>query len=177
MDYERRMSGFKDTSAKVTLVPASPAQEPILANLLELYAHDFSEFSELEIGEDGRFGYPSLSLYWTEPHLHPFLIKIDGKLAGFVLLQKESQVSGDKEIWDVAEFFILRGYRRRGAGVKAAHAAWRMFPGKWEVRVMERNNQAQQFWSRAVNEFTGRTIQAAISEKDGKRWHIFSFQS
>jgi hypothetical protein len=44
-----------------------PEQELILANLLELYAHDFSEFHELELGSDGRFGYGGLPLYWSEP--------------------------------------------------------------------------------------------------------------
>jgi predicted acetyltransferase len=172
------MSGLEETSAvEVSVVPASPEQAHVLANLLQLYAHDFSEFSALEINEDGRFGYPYLPLYWKEPHRRPFLIKAEGKLAGFVLLQKRSQVSGDEEIWDVAEFFILRGYRRRGVGVKAAQAVWRMFPGKWEVRVMERNIQAREFWSRAVNEFTGEQVRAPIVETGGKRWHVFSFQS
>lgn len=172
------MIGFEETSSvAVDIVRATREQEPVLANLLELYAHDFSEFSEMEIGEDGRFGYPHLSLYWEEPHRHPFLIKADGRLAGFVLLQKGSQVSGGQETWDVAEFFILRGYRRRGLGAKAAHAVWRMFPGKWEVRVMERNTRAKEFWQRAVNEFTGETIRAALVEKGHARWHVFSFQS
>ncbi|HEY0320807.1 MAG TPA: GNAT family N-acetyltransferase [Pyrinomonadaceae bacterium] len=167
----------EDAGVEVEIVPATLEQEPILANLLELYAHDFSELSELEIGEDGRFGYTHLPLYWTEPHRHPFLIKANGKLAGFVLLQKASKVSGDKEIWDVAEFFILRSYRRRGIGAKAAHAVWSMFPGKWEVRVMEQNHQAKEFWRRAVNEFTGETIPPATLEKSGKLWHVFSFQA
>jgi hypothetical protein len=30
-------------SAYIEVIPARPEQEPILANLLELYAHDFSE--------------------------------------------------------------------------------------------------------------------------------------
>ena len=168
----------EETSAvEVEIVPATIEQEPVLANLLELYAHDFSEFSEMEIGADGRFNYPYLSLYWKEPHRHPFLIRTDGKLAGFVLLQKGSQVSGDKEIWDVAEFFILRSYRRRGVGMKAAHAVWRMFSGQWEVRVMERNRQAKEFWERAINEFTGETIPDVIVEAGARRWHVFSFQS
>ena len=41
-------------------------QELVLANLLELYAHDFSEFHDLELGMDGRFGYSHLPLYWSE---------------------------------------------------------------------------------------------------------------
>jgi hypothetical protein len=42
----------------VEVIPAVPAQAPILANLVDLYLHDFSEFRPLEIGDDGRFGYP-----------------------------------------------------------------------------------------------------------------------
>ena len=47
---------------QIEVISATAAQAPILANLLELYAHDFSEFHDLNIGEDGRFGYRSLSL-------------------------------------------------------------------------------------------------------------------
>jgi len=67
-------------SPRVEVIPATPEQATILANLFELYAHDFSEFHSLEIGEDGRFGYTSLPLYWSEPGRHPFLIRMDGKL-------------------------------------------------------------------------------------------------
>ena len=78
-------------SPRVEVVAATPEQEPILANLLELYVHDFSEFLDLDIGEDGRFGYPSLPLYWSEPGRHPFLIRMDGKLAGLALVKKGSR--------------------------------------------------------------------------------------
>ena len=69
------------------MIPAAPEQEPILAQLLELYAHDFSEFHHIDIGEDGKFGYQPLPLYWTDPGRHPFLIRVDGKLAGLVLVK------------------------------------------------------------------------------------------
>jgi predicted acetyltransferase len=52
-----------------------------------------------------------------------------------------------------------------------------MFPGRWEVRVMEQNRHALAFWSRAVHEFTRETVEAVTIEKAGKRWHVFSFQS
>ena len=123
----------------IEVVPAAPEQEPILANLLELYAHDFSEFTAVALGADGRFGYPRLPLYWTEPDRHPLLVRVEGKWAGFVLVKRGSEVSGDENVWDVAEFFIARGYRRRGIGMKVVHQVWRRFPGQWEVRVMEAN--------------------------------------
>src|SRR5216684_2740960 len=73
-------------SAHIEVIPARPEQESILANLLELYAHDFSEFHDLELGADGRFGYHCLPLYWSEPGRHPFLVWVEGKLAGLVLV-------------------------------------------------------------------------------------------
>src|SRR5450755_3396437 len=112
------------------VIPASAEQQSILANLVELYAHDFSEFHDLELGEDGRFGYDSLPLYWSDPNRHPFLIRSEGKLAGFVLVKQVS--SGNEMVWDMAEFLVVRKYRKRGIGAAVANNIWKRFPGKWE---------------------------------------------
>ena len=164
-------------SPHLEVIPAAPEQESILANLLELYAHDFSEFRNLEIGEDGRFGYRVLPLYWSEPDRHPFLLKIAGKLAGLVLVKKGSEVSGNAAVWDMAEFFIVRGCRRRGIGTEAGHEVWRRFPGMWEVRVMETNVSAQHFWAGAIAKFTGEVIRPVRIERAGAWWIVFSFES
>jgi predicted acetyltransferase len=164
-------------SADIEVIPARPEQEPILANLLELYAHDFSEFQDLELGSDGRFGYSCLSLYWSEPGRHPFLVWVEGKLAGLILVKRGSAVSGDETVWDVAEHFVLRGYRRRGIGTQIAHEVWRRFPGLWEVRVMESNVSARDFWAHAISTLTGEAIQPVRIKKDGKWWTLFSFES
>ena len=165
------------SSLRIEVLPATSEQEPVLANLIELYAHDFSEFSDLKIGVDGRFGYEPLPLYWRESNRFPFLVRADGDLAGFVLVQQGSQVSGAAEIWDVAEFFILRGYRRHRVGVRVAHDVWRMFSGPWEVRVTENNLVARAFWQHAISEFTGVRAESTLTEVSGKRWHVFSFCS
>ncbi len=163
--------------AHIELVPATPDQQPILANLLELYIHDFSEIHHVELGPDGRFGYKNLPLYWLEPHRHPFLIRLNDKLAGLILIKRGSEISGDETVWDMAEFFILRGYRRRGVGTEIAHEVWKRFPGQWEIRVMESNHAASHFWQHAITEFVGRPIQPALIEKNGRQWHLFSFES
>ena len=164
-------------SAHIEVITATPEQAPILANLLELYAHDFSEFHHIELGADGRFGYKYLPLYWEEPDRHPYLVKIDGKLAGFVLVKRGSEVTGNEDVWDVAEFFIVRGYRRRGLGMKVAHEVWRRRPGRWEVRVMESNHLAKVFWERTITKFIGEMTPSVCVEKNGGRWHLFSFES
>jgi len=162
---------------QLEVIPAAPEQAPILANLLELYAHDFSEFRPLDLGEDGRFGYRYLPLYWSEPGRHPFLIRLDGKWAGLVLVKKGSEVSGSGAVWDMAEFFVVRGCRRRGIGSRAAHQVWRRFPGPWEVRVLAANVSARRFWAEAVSTFAGQAIQPVDLEKSGQRWTVFSFES
>jgi len=158
-------------SGPIEVIPATQEQMPIVANLLQLYAHDFSEFHDVELGPDGRFDYAPLPLYWSDPDRHAFLVRLDGKLAGFVLVKKESN------LWDMVEFFVVRGYRRQGIGTAIAHNVFRRFPGPWEVRVMQANRAALPFWERAISEFTGRSIAPMSFEKDGKSWKLFSFDS
>lgn len=162
---------------QVNVIEASADQEPVLANLIELYAHDFSEISDLQLDANGRFGYPPLPLYWQERTRHPFLVTVDGKLAGFVLVKKGSEVSGDETIWDVAEFFIVRGYRRHGIGMSVAQEVWRKFSGRWEVRVTERNQAGLAFWERAIAAFTGTQVTAAARSINNKIWRVFSFDT
>src|SRR5882757_9534064 len=113
------------TTAHIEVIAAGPDQEPILANLLELYIHDFSEFLDVQLGPDGRFGYPHLPLYWLEPDRHPFLVKTEGELAGFALITRGQSVSGDEIVRDMSEFFVVRRYRRLGVGREVAHELWR----------------------------------------------------
>jgi predicted acetyltransferase len=157
---------------QVQLVAATAEQAPILANLIELYAHDFSEFFNVEVGEDGRFGYKSLPLYWSEPDRHAFLVRVDEKLAGLVLVKR-----GPADCWDMAEFFVLRGYRRSGIGSRVAHEVWRRFPGPWQVRVMQKNTAGQRFWAAAIGSFTGEAIAPVLTEHGGVSWSVFSFEA
>ena len=131
----------------VTLDPATLADAELLSNLLELYTHDLSAvFPNVQLGPDGRFGYDKLPRYWTEPDRRfPFLIRCDGRIAGFVLATRGSPVVADPDVLDVAEFFVLRQYRRSGVGREAAFLLWNRFPGMWTVRVSEGNSGAVSF--------------------------------
>ena len=171
------MKTAANTSTHVELVSAARDQEAIVANLLQLYAHDFSEFHGVDLAGDGRFVYAELPLYWSEPDRHPFLIKVEGKLAGFVLVKRASDLSGNKKVWDMTEFFVTRGYRRRGIGTQIAHDLWRRFSGTWEVRAMQSNIAGHKFWARAIANFSGKPVHPARIEKDGESWSVFTFES
>jgi predicted acetyltransferase len=163
--------------APIEVIPAASEQESILANLLELYAHDFSEFHDLEIGEDGRFGYKLLPLYWSDPDRYPFLVKADGHLVGLILVMRGRAVFGNHVVWDMAEFFVLRGYRRRGIGTQMAQEIWRRFLGAWEVRVMQSNVAANHFWAHAVSTFAGERVDPVYTEKGDECWAAYRFTS
>jgi predicted acetyltransferase len=156
----------------IELLPVSFEEKAVVANLLELYCHDFSEWADVQIQPDGRFGYKHLDLYWTEPGRHPFLIHADGSLAGFVLVQKTQD-----SIWDMAEFFVLRGYRRRSVGTAAVRLAFRHLPGKWQVRVMDANQNALTFWESAIRSIGANGINVTQTAMDGVNWTVFSFNS
>jgi predicted acetyltransferase len=146
-------------SHEVVLDMALPRDAAVLANLLELYAHDLSEAFALELGADGRFGYEKLPLYWSEPERRfPFLIRCGIRVVGFALITHGSPASDDPDDFDVAEFFVVRRHRRHGVGRRAACLLWNRFAVRWIVRVSEENRGGYHFWASVVAEFTRGTF-------------------
>jgi predicted acetyltransferase len=168
---------MRTTPQKVELVSAAPEQQAVLANLLELYAYELSEAADLHVGPDGRYGYESLPLYWKEKSRVPFLVKVDGHLGGFVLVSQGSRITDDPGVWDMAEFFVLRRYRRLGVGTRIAQEIWRRFAGRWEVRVLETNQPALTFWQAAITSFTGRLTLPVRVEQGQQHRLMFTFDS
>ncbi len=164
-------------SNRIDLLRAAPPDEPALADLLQLYAQEFSAFHPVQFGRDGRFVYRDLPNYWREPSKHPFLIEIGGETAGFVLVQQPRAASGDDVVWDIAECFVLNKFRRRGVGMDVAHRIWRRLPGMWQVRVLQENNAAIHFWDQAILRFTGKPAQWTAIDREGDRWRVFSLES
>jgi predicted acetyltransferase len=122
---------------------ATISDKPAVRHLLELYAHDFSELTGADVDEHGLYGYRYLDAYWTDSERHPFLIRVDGRLAGFALVR-----SGTPH--DMAEFFVMRKYRHGGVGAVAARAVFARFPGEWQVRQVAANVAATAFWRLAI---------------------------
>jgi predicted acetyltransferase len=163
---------------EVELEIATQASATVLANLLELYLHDISEIFPSELGDDGRFGYQRLPLYWAEPERRfAFLIRAGGRLAGFALATRGSPASDDPEHLDVAEFFVLRGHRRGGVGREAAFQLFTRLPGTWTVRVSESNRAGLPFWRATVGAYTGGRFAEDVRPRSPHGWRVFRFRS
>lgn len=165
-------------SREVSLATATRADAPLLANLLELYLHDLSESFPIEVGADGRFGYELLPLYWSEAERRfPFLIRHGPRVAGFALVTRGSSASDDPLVLDVAEFFVLRQYRRRGVGREAAILLWNLVTGRWVVRVSEGNRRALAFWPGVIRDYTGGAFSETGHPGSPHAWRVFTFES
>jgi len=150
----------------------------MLSNLLELYVHDLSEIFPVALGPEGRFGYEKLPLYWAEPAVrHAFLIRQGRHVAGFAFATRGSPATDDPEDLDVAEFFVLRGYRRSGVGRQAAMALWDSMPGHWVVRVAEANRAGLPFWSEVIRSYTSGDFVESARPGDSQAWRVFRFAS
>ena len=133
---------------------ASGEQKPILERLMQLYLYDFSEIDGEDVNQNGLFDYKYLDSYWNEPGRFPFLIHVNDKIAGFVLVAEYSYLRMQGKCHCIAELFVVRKYRRQGIGKTAASQIFDRFPGRWEVGQITANVAAQGFWRSVIGEYT-----------------------
>lgn len=165
---------------RVAVEPVPAAGGVALGRLLQLYLHDFSELARPgspygEVDGDGLFAYPpGLDAYWREPAHVPVLIRADGHIAGFALVNGWAPLDAPLD-HALAEFFVLRKYRRDGVGRRAALAVFRALPGRWQVGVAAYNAPALAFWRAVARDLPG------VEERAGTpgRWNgiVLSFES
>ncbi len=138
----------------INLEPILLEQKSVFMQMMELYMYDFSEFSDADINEYGYFGYSRIDDYWNEEGRYPFFIRVDEKLAGLVLVRSCCEYNDLPNPHNIAEFFVMKKYRRKGVGNVAAMKVFDMFPGSWEVSQWTNNLSAQNFWKQVISEYT-----------------------
>jgi len=98
--------------------------------------------------------------------------RVEGRLAGFVLVMHYNYFTGEHAAdcpWVIAEFFVMRKYRRQGVGRAAAFQVFDRFPGRWEVAEITSNVGAQAFWRKVIGEYTGGDFAETVL--DDESWH------
>ena len=148
----------------ITVVPAKPEEKTLVANLLQLYLHDFSEVEALEINEEGVFDYRAFESFWNQPDHYIFIARYENRAVGFAFVQRgfhhEKKDRHDEQLIDMVEFFVLRRYRRKGVGYAMALHCFHTFPGKWQVRTDEANPGGAAFWKRVITDFSKHRFEA-----------------
>lgn len=136
---------------KVILEKIVADKKEILRNLYSLYLHDLSAFTDgLQVGEDGSFEFDSFSLIWEKEGITPYFIKVDEKLAGFVLiLEAPFTTKVDKVIND---FFILNPFRGTGAAQAAVSEIFAQNKGSYYISQLVKNQTAVHFWKKVYQQ-------------------------
>lgn len=160
--------------SNLSISKLSPESERLLRNLFEHYLHDMSEYFEVDTERDGSYSWDT-SKYWTQGD-HVYLAKAGDSIAGFAIVGSAAEWLGDTGAHDVHEFFILRRFRRSGAGRQLAEHIWNAHhPGAWLVRVFEGNRPAVPFWRNAIAAYTSGAYQEEHRLIKGRDWRFFHF--
>lgn len=159
-------------SPTVEVIPAASEQRNVIERLMQFYIYDFTELLPPakipELREAGSFdAYPGLDDYWSEADHSAWVIRTEGKLAGFALLNKHAHL-GRSVDFNMAEFFVARPFRGQGVAREAFHQLLERHPGIWEVAIGAYNKPAQSFWPRAIEAANVSDIETF--EGDGVVW-------
>ena len=132
------------------LLEVQEKDKDVIYNLMQLYTYELSFFEDettnFQLLDNGMFKLSKyIDLYWTEEGRHPYILKFDGKLAGFVL-----ERYNEDRMNEIAEFFVLNKYRKLGAGTFMANELFKKYKGKWEIRTLLKNERAQESWRKVV---------------------------
>ena len=92
-------------------------------------------------------------------------------------MSPRSYLTGDAAVTDMAQFFVMRAYRRRHVGQDAAAALFARFPGPWEVRVEAANTKAAAFWRAVIDRFTDGAFDQSTEHRKRQHGPVFYFNS
>src|SRR6185437_10196727 len=156
---------------KLILLKALEQHKIVIRNLMQYYIYDFSEYIKNDVEDNGLFApYSNLMDYWEgDGNKFPYVIKMNDKYVGFVLVKLITSVGGN--YFSIAEFFILKKYRKEGIGKTIAIKVFNLHKGHWEVYQKITNKPAQLFWSKVISEYTKEQFKERF--EDGKRIQIF----
>jgi predicted acetyltransferase len=148
-NIERRISVDETTEADRTLI----------TNLYQFYLYDFSEMLGFSVEADGLYDTGGdLDGCWENPARYTYVLRIDGEAAGMAIVDdykaNPNVRTYEEPTADIAEFFVMRKFRRTGAGRKFAFTLFDRFPGPWSVRQVAENVGAIIFWRKIIDEYT-----------------------
>ena len=139
---------------EVQILTASTENKQIISNLMQFYMYDFSEYTEADVEDSGLFtAYPQLEEYWREADQRfPYIVRCGEKRIGFVFVRRIE--TPEREYFSIAEFYIMRKYRRKGLGRNVAKEIFKIHRGQWEVYQMEANKPEHIFWKEIISAYT-----------------------
>ncbi|CAL9337052.1 hypothetical protein SUDANB145_00186 [Streptomyces sp. enrichment culture] len=130
--------------------PALAADRPTVERLWLMFRHDLSELDGSLPGGDGTFRSDRLRSAFTDADWAPYLLLSGGGPAGFAFVRA---LRGPARVMN--SFFVVRGARRSGIGLRGVQEVVARHPGAWEIPFQDANAPAAAFWRRAATAVAG----------------------
>jgi predicted acetyltransferase len=137
-------------TADVTVRPATPEDRPAVDRLWLMFRHDLSEFGGTLPAADGAFRGERVAYAFTGPGWAPYLLTCGEHPVGFAFVR-----GLDGPVRVLNSFFVVRGIRRRGVGLRAVREVLTRHPGPWEIAFQQDNPAAARFWPRVAEDLAG----------------------
>jgi predicted acetyltransferase len=162
-----------DSQAAVHL--ALPSEIASIENMMQFYNYDLSESLPINFAATGLYALRPKQLYWSKPGVVPFIVHVDGELAGFAVVDDEVIQPGSQ--YNMGYFFIARRYRGRGVGKQVANKLFSLFVGIWEIYFYTNNKTAFRFWNTVMAKASARDVVMSAQKIDGEPCTLFSFST
>lgn len=151
----------------ISIIPATIADYPVIQNMARFYVYDLSRecgsiSSDWDMPKDGLYESFDFKNYFEEPSRKAYLVKVYDEIAGFVLLNQETE--NPTNLWNMGEFFIIAKFQGQGIASYVAAKIWEMHQGTWEVSVIPENKSAHVFWEKTISKFTGGVYHQSIKD-------------
>ena len=147
---------------QVSIEKIAARDKGVLWRYLQFYIYDMSRFTGAQ-PVDGEFPYSQFDACWSDgDRRSAWWVMVGGEIAGFALVRLDA----DEGRHEIAEFFIVNRWRRRGIGLAFARQLLTRFPGPWRLHELANNHGAIAFWRRVLAGFAP-YAETAIDHADG----------
>lgn len=138
--------------------------QDILENLLEYYLYDFNIYYDDDLNDKGRFEFIDVKPYINNENNKAYIIKVNNKYAGFILIKKTAELNSIEEFW------IMPKYRKGMFAFKVLKSIFSQMNGKVEFLILNKNAR----WLKTVNYWIYKNYQV-LKVQNVKKWDTEDF--
>jgi predicted acetyltransferase len=140
--------------------------KPVIWNLFQFYCYDTSPEDGDDVEDTGLYALSCeyFAQYWSTPNWRAHLLRWNGAIAGFALIEDSDAVPGAMEL---ADLFVMQRFRRHGIARQVVHHFLSRRDIPWTVVVFNEAGHAKAFW-KAMFQIPGLTPARQLADPDAR---------